>query len=105
MEYKVSYRGDWDDNGTYYDQTINMRLSKSEFDGLNRSIAKERMDSSVKVIRSGYDMDILSYLRPLSVNRNYTTHTTRDFVLNYFNLIGKDRRILCRNTIIFINIV
>ena len=99
MTYKISYPQDWDGDGTHYDQLINIRLTPMEFDELNRSIVALKFDIAPKVVKSGSDMDILCYLKEFGWGKNYTTHTQRDYVCDWFGILS-DKRLLDRNTMI-----
>lgn len=78
-------------NDCVYSQTVTITLL--EFIRINNQIAKERK----KLVKNGVIVDInkMLFLKPLSVGKNYTTLTTKNFVSKVLGVSLKDR-----NTII-----
>lgn len=97
LDYKVSYKKEWDKEGTTYRQTITILFpNKETLDKINLAI-KDCKENS------GNWMNF-TYLKELNIGKNYTKLTTADFIVtNYLN--PDDMRIKRdRNSIINVKI-
>lgn len=99
MKYKISYLQKFNEEGTSYNQTIKINLSREEFRGLNRFLAVKQLNMP------SYAYEKL-YLDTLKRGINYPTLTTTKYFITYFHNILDDKRFKTdRNTIIIINII
>lgn len=105
MTYKVSYPSNFSPTGTHYDQTLNVQMTAMElvklYYGLKKRQAMLRMSEGKDL--SFNDQQFVLFAKPFKEGRNFTTLTSRDFFIDYFELKG-DKRILDRNTLINITI-
>ena len=107
MTYKVSYPSNFSPTGTHYDQTLNVQMTGMElfklcfYCGLKKRQAMLRMSEGKDLSFS--DQQFILFAKPFKEGRNFTTLTSRDFFIDYFELKG-DKRILDRNTLINITI-
>ena len=96
---KISYRKNWDSEGTCYNQTVTIPKDKSKLfiKTVNNSI-KLTLDSiNNKEVLSSNDFKLKCYLKPIQLGINYTTLTTKDFICN--SILGIS--LLDRNTIFY----
>lgn len=105
MTYKVSYPSNFSPTGTHYDQTLNVQMTAMELVKLYYELKKRqamlRMSKGKDLSFS--DQQFILFAKPFKEGRNFTTLTSRDFFIDYFELKG-DKRILDRNTLINITI-
>lgn len=98
IDYKVSYRNEWGNDGTHYSQTITIIIP-------NEHILKHLINANIKAYREqcGSWM-VQTYLKELNMGKNYTKLTTAEYiVVNFLN--PADTRIKRdRNTIINVKI-
>lgn len=99
MTYKISYQSKWNNEGTHYSQTINVRLSKEEFKLFNDNIILSKLNAP-----SYHDYKL--YLNTFKKGVNYTKLTQAMYFAEYFNIINNDKRYKTdRNTIVVLNIL
>lgn len=99
MNYKISYQSKWNNEGTHYSQTINVKLNREEFRKLNYDIATAKLNAP-----SYHDYKM--YLDTFKRGINYTKLTQCKFFATHFNIINNDKRYKTdRNTIVIIDIV
>ena len=99
MEYRLSYQSKWNDEGTHYNQTINAKLDREDFELLNECIACSKQNAP-----SYHDYKL--YLHTFKEGVNYTNLTQAKYFAEYFFIINNDMRYKTnRNTIVIINIV
>ncbi len=105
MTYKVSYPSNFSPTGTHYDQTLNVQMTAMELVKLYYELKKRqamlRMSKGKDLSFS--DQQFILFAKPFKEGGNFTTLTSRDFFIDYFELKG-DKRILDRNTLINITI-
>lgn len=98
LKYKVSYKSEWSEDGTHYDQTITIFIPCE-------NVLKHLINASINAYRemSGSWM-VHTYLKPLNMGKNHTNLTTAEYiVVNFLN--PDDTRIKRnRNTIINVKI-
>ena len=94
---KVSYRGEWSDNGTYYDQKV--KVSKSLLKQINDEIRTAKEKKSHELFFNNHDFIYLDILRE---NKTFTTLTTARIIKHVLSKMNIDtsRFKTDRNTII-----
>ena len=95
MEYKVSYRSEWNKEGTHYNQRITIPMTALELCLLNDDINIEFMR-----LKEQRDLKAI-YFKPLFHGKNYITLSLRDYIVKKY-LNPNDKRIKDRNTMIVI---
>lgn len=80
---KVSYKKQFDKNGTVYNQTVRITINNESFIALvNDKINIALTVIEQKTVKSYNELKLQMYLQPIKVGKNYLTHTTRDFIFN-----------------------
>ena len=80
---KVSYRKEFDKDGTVYNQKVRITDNNESFIKLvNEKINTDLTAIKQKTIKSYDELKLLMFLHPIKKGKNYLTHTTRDFIFN-----------------------
>jgi hypothetical protein len=95
---KISYLSYWDNTGTFYNQTINIKIDNI-IDVINNKIKKRKKDILKNSTKTWHEYQFLSYVQNIKKGINYLTITQRDFICNEILKI----KVLNRNTILKIN--
>ena len=108
MTYKVSYPSNFSPTGTHFDQTLNVQMTQDELGQLNLNLYRSKNRLTANTTLEGKDLSFsdqqfILFAKPFKEGGNFTTLTSRDFFIDYFELKG-DKRILDRNTLINITI-
>ena len=104
MRYKISYIKKYDNEGTVYTQTLNVKMTRNEFKELNYKIATAKLNAP------SWKTNYKLYLDTFKIGVNYTTLTQTRFFAEYYGIIDSydrtrnERFKLDRNTIVIINI-
>lgn len=94
---RVSYAADFKKHeGTFYNQTIKVCLTKKELDKFNWSVDNLKQNTSENYQKI--------FLKNLQAGINYTNLRTRNYFIQHFHL-NTNKRILDRNTLIKIFII
>lgn len=104
MDYKVSYRSFWNNEGFHYDQVVTVRMLEMELNDLNTVINNERDGIKSLICFSAAQADVLMYLKNFHVGENFTTHTSRDYFFRYFHMLSDNRVKTDRNTLFIIKL-
>lgn len=98
MKATVSYNLRFDKEGTSYNQMVNIKLSQTELDSLNKYVLNDK---------DNYGDLSLYYNGKLKDGDNYVSLSYRDSIIRFMNdnKVKTDRKILDRNTMFRIKIV
>lgn len=105
MRYKISYQKKWNEEGTTYNQTLNVKITRQEFRLLNYHIATTKLNAP------SWNTNYKLYLDTFKVGINYTKLTQIKFFAEYFGIIDSHNRTRNerfkqdRNTIVIINLI
>lgn len=100
MKYKISYVKDWSKEGTFYDQKVTVKASKSLVRKINREIKAIHKEINSKRIRSNEDMETALFLNPVSEGKNYTHLTTVSYLAKRCGFCRDKRFKTDRNTVV-----
>ena len=96
----VNYKKDWNGEGTCFTQTVNIPVTKTELDEMNKKIcsilSKIGMEKSITI----EEFRTYAYLKVCNEGKNYTSITTFSFIYDYFKLSTYPRIHINRNTIV-----
>ena len=98
---KVSYKKQFDSEGTCYNQMVSIPKEKREvfLQVVNNSINLTLKTINSKRVLSNEDLKLQMYLKPIKKGLNFTTLTTKEYIFNA--ILGV--KIKNRNTIIKVN--
>ena len=94
MEYKVSYRTEFDKDGTCYRQRVRVSMTTADFLKLNEEVGRSKEA----------DKNRYFFLQPLECGRNFTTISTADFVRDFIGAENDPRYKSDRNSVIYITL-
>ena len=96
----VNYKKDWNGDGTCFTQTVNIPVSKTELDEMNKKIRSIISKIERKKTITTDELTKYAYLKECNEGKNYTTFTTFRFIYDHFKLSTYPRIHTDRNTIV-----